>query len=137
VHRLHRGRLEREPRIQLATTSDIAFLLLIFFIATAIFVSPAGLPLVLAPAGASARRVVERDLATVRLGAAGEITAGGERRTPEALAAWAQTVQTERPGAVFSVEVDGRCPYEGVVRALDALRGAAVERIGFSLVEEG
>lgn len=129
------ARRRQAPELQLATTSDIAFLLLIFFISTAIFVSPRGLPLLLAPAGASAEPVTDEQLAVVRLGAAGEITAGGAARTPQELTAWAASVQASRPGMVFALEAHASCPYEAVVRAIDALRGAAVARLGFSLVE--
>ena len=128
---VRRGR--RSAEFQLATTSDVAFLLLIFFISTAIFVSPYGLPIVLPPAGAEPVSVEPEDVVTVSLDAAGTIRAGGESRTADELVAWARASQAERPGIVFRLAIHADCPYAGVVSAVDALRLANAERIHFGV----
>ena len=123
----------RSAEFQLATTSDVAFLLLIFFISTAIFVSPYGLPILLPPGGAQPVAVEAKDLVTVELDAAGDVRAEGVARPAPALVEWARTVQAERPEVVFRLAIHAQCPYESVVAAVDALRQAEARRIHFGL----
>ncbi len=126
-------RRRRGVEFQLATTSDVAFLLLIFFITTAVFVSPYGLPLLLPPAGEAPTLVSERDLAVVEIDDAGRVTAGGRERTADELVEWAAALRRGRPETVFSLRIQAGCPYAGVVHAVDALRRAEVSRIAFAL----
>ena len=135
---LRRGRSPRRGRrrnaeFQLATTSDVAFLLLIFFISTAIFVSPYGLPIVLPPAGAEPLVVAAEDVLLIELDAGGGIAAGGSARTRAQLAGWVREVRQNRPDAVFRMEVHPLCPYQGVIDVVDTLRGVGAERVHFGV----
>ena len=125
-----RVRRTRLAELELSSTSDIAFLLLIFFLSTAVFASQSGLSFLLPPAG---RAPVARADASVlvRLDAAGGIAADGAAVTAHALTGWARERLAQAPDRLFIVEVDPRCPYEELVAALDALRRAAVRRVSF------
>ena len=128
-----RLRTRYSTEFQLASTSDIAFLLLIFFISTAIFVSPYGLPIVLPPAGAQPVAVEAEDLVTVELDQAGHVRAEGVPYAASELAAWARAVQGARATVVFRLAIHPDCPYESVVAVVDGLREAEAQRIHFGM----
>ena len=123
----------RNAEFQLATTSDVAFLLLIFFLSTAIFLSPYGLPMVLPPSGAEPLAVPAEDLARIALDARGAVLAEGVSRTREALVAWARSKKESRGGIVFQIDVHPLCSYEKVVAVVDVLREAGADRVHFDL----
>lgn len=125
-----RVRRTRLAELELASTSDIAFLLLIFFLSTAVFASQGGLAFLLPPAG-RAPATTAVTAVHVAVDALGGITAGGARLQPESLASWARARTAEAPERLFVVEVDPRCRYEHLVSALDALQRAAVRRVMF------
>lgn len=124
-------RRSRLTEIQLTSTSDVAFLLLIFFLATAVFVSQFGLPLVLPPAGERPTTVSAAEVLRLTLDSGGNLTAGGVALQPAELAGWAREREREEAGRIYLLEVDARCSYLHLVTALDALRAASVERISF------
>ena len=105
--------------------------LLIFFLATAVFVSQVGLPLVLPPAGERPTTVSESEIVRLGLDSDGNLTAGGEDLRLDDLAGWARTRENEEAGRIYLLDVDARCSYVHLVAALDALRSASVERISF------
>jgi biopolymer transport protein ExbD len=124
-------RHSRLTEIQLTSTSDVAFLLLIYFLATAVFVSQLGLPLVLPPAGERPTTVSDSEVVRLVLDSEGNLTAGGEPLALAELAGWARERETEEAGRIYLLDVDAGCFYVHLVTALDALRSASVERISF------
>jgi len=128
-------RRSRLAGIQLTSTSDIAFLLLIFFLSTAVFVSQLGLPIILPPAGSAPVQVQESDVLHLSLDSAGTIMWQGTVLVPGELVAWAASRERESQGRIYLLDVDSKCPYDALVQTLDGLRGASVERISFRMSE--
>ena len=103
-----RIRRSRTAEIQLTSTSDIAFLLLIFFLATAVFVSQMGLPLVLPPAGSTPMTVSESEILVLELSPTGELSWQGETLATESLTGWARERERgERRAHLCSGRCDG------------------------------
>ena len=125
-----RVRRSRLAELELASTSDIAFLLLIFFLSTAVFASQTGLAFLLPPAGRAAAPAAEPP-ARVAVDASGRISVAGVGLDESGLATWARTQTLAAPDRLFVVEVDPRCAYEHLVTALDALQRASVRRVTF------
>jgi biopolymer transport protein ExbD len=109
--------------------SDVAFLLLIFFISTTIFRIEQGMPLLLPRAGATAMRVPPENVAVVQAFAGGLVTLDGEQVTLERLHDGLRRRALDNPGLIVSVETDERARYQVLVDVLDELQRARATRI--------
>lgn len=136
----HRHRREEIPQSSLA---DIAFLLLVFFIASTTFAIERGLPLVLP----SARRAVAltvrpADVFRIQSHADGTVTANGRALRLEELAPLLRAGNTSRRDAgqeeyVVLIETDPRAEYRLMVDVLDQVRLADCRRVALKLLEPG
>jgi len=121
--------------MQLASTSDVAFLLLIFFLSTAVFVSQFGLPMVIPAAGSQPLEVAESEVLVIRLAATGVVTVSGTLLDLPDIAIWAANREQEEPGRIYLLEVEKECQYSILVSVIDALRSVPIERISFRQVD--
>ena len=140
MFRSRRKRASNE--IPQASLADIAFLLLIFFIATTTFAIEQGLPLLLPSASRSAvLRVQPRDLFRIEGYADGRIVAGGVTVEAAALTAMLQARNSERRAGgqdelVVVIETDRRAPYALMVTILDRVQQAGCRRVALKQREE-
>jgi biopolymer transport protein ExbD len=131
--KLRRRRASDE--IPQASLADIAFLLLIFFIATTTFAIEEGLPLLLPSARRSAvLRLQPQDAFRIEGNVDGSIVAEGRTIEPEALTAMLRARNAERrvrgqDEVVVVVETDPRAPYVVMVTILDQVRRADCRRV--------
>jgi biopolymer transport protein ExbD len=134
----HRDRRQEIPRASLA---DIAFLLLIFFIASTTFAIERGLPLVLP----SARRAVAlsvrpADVFRIQGRADGTVTANGKVVRIAELAPLLRAGNSSRRDAgreeyVVLIETDPQAEYRLMVDVLDQVRLADCRRVALKLLE--
>ena len=124
-----RGGIRPVPVIPQATLADIAFLLLIFFIATTVFDTERGLPLVLPGTGAPSVRLQRAKLLSVAADAAGRITVDGVPTRPDEVRARVEARLRVDPDLVISVETHPEARYEVMVWILDAVKLARAQRI--------
>lgn len=117
------------PVIPQATLADIAFLLLIFFIATTVFDTEQGLPLILPGTGVSPVRLQPDKLLSVAADAAGRITVDGVPAEPDEVRARVEARLRDNPDLVISVETHPEARYEVTVWILDAVKLARAQRI--------
>lgn len=124
---------QRRRRIDVADSgalSDLAFLLIIFFIVIAVFTTNRGFLLGL-PERDSQRLVAAAELARVTIGAGGEYALAGEPVDATALAAEVRSLRRAAPNMTLMVRVHPEAPYQAVV---DVIRLAREEDIdNFSL----
>jgi len=134
VSRKRKGQSE----IPTASTSDIAFLLIIFFMATTKFDVKEGLSLVLPPAakeGAVVVKLTEKDMTKIIITSTGEIMWNSAN-----LGFFEQSVMdsriknalTQNPLMIFSIKTDRGAKYNEMIRVLDRLKASGAEKISLS-----
>jgi biopolymer transport protein ExbD len=126
--------------IPVASTADIAFLLLIFFLTSTTFPKDKGLAIVL-PSPTEQVSVDQKDLLhlVVRLDGVVEMRRGESRqvqemRAPELEGLWRQEVASN-PNLIAAIETHPQAPYRFVVDVLDALHAANAGRISLKVQE--
>ncbi len=128
--------------IPVASTADIAFLLLIFFLVSTTFPKDKGLAVAL-PAPSERVEVSRKDIlhlvirpdgvVEVRRGESAQVQ---EVRPREVEGLWRQEVASN-PALVAAVETHPEAPYRLMVDVLDALEGANARRISLEVAEAG
>ena len=139
MRRRRRRRVVRD--IPQASLPDIAFLLLIFFIAATVFGVEHGLPLVLPSARRSPRIAVEpSEVFRIQARADGSVVADGQRvaldrLSPLLVSRNAARVEQGRGELIVLVETDAEAPYELMVAVLDQVRAAGSRRVALRSLE--
>jgi len=126
-------RVKAPPDIPQASTADVAFLLLIFFISTTVFDVNQALTLILPPKGAKSVKVSIKNVARIVVYDSGTITIDGQ---PIALDRLEQEVQARiaaNDKLVISLETAPKAPYGMMVSALDKIKLAQATRISLGL----
>jgi biopolymer transport protein ExbD len=115
-------RRSSNPEIPLVSTSDVAFLLLIFFLSTAALNVERGLLLDLPRAGDVPAEVAASRLVTVEVAADGAFSVDGKVATAEGLRAALAARVAAAPDAVIRLLVSPAAPYRAFVTALDQVK---------------
>jgi biopolymer transport protein ExbD len=124
-----RGREGITPEISQVSMSDVAFLLLIFFLSTTIFDDEIGLPLVLPELAARPSAVTRAEVLTVHLDAAGRVSIDGVPALLEEVAS-ILTARVERePEVLVVVTTAGETRYGRLVDLLDEVRQSGARRL--------
>ncbi len=129
-----------EAGVQMASTADIAFLLLIFFLVTTTFPKDKGLSIVLPEQGEEAQ-VSQRNIlhlivqptgiVDVKRGESQQVV---QMRPSEINGLWRQEVSAN-PNMIAAVKTHPDAPYKFMVDVLDALKTANAERISLQVLE--
>lgn len=114
------------------TLSDLAFLLIIFFIVIAVFNVNQGFLLGL-PHSGSKRIVQKHDLLRVELTRRGELRIEGKPASIENLVARALALRQERPNMIVALQIDPETPYQWVVDVLDLMRRIDIDNFSFRM----
>ncbi len=125
--------------IPTASMSDVAFLLLVFFLSTTKFDIKKGLGLVLPPASEIAERQVKlkkENITKVLINKEGEILLktfdSEELIQMNQLESKIRKIVSDNPDMVISLKTDRKSKYEYMVMALDRLQSAGAEKISLS-----
>lgn len=120
------------PEIPQAPVADVAFLLLIFFLASAQFATEFGIPLQLP--GIGSVKVRSENVLAIRAAADGRVYVReqevGLRRVRDLVAA----ELAGNPQLVVLIETAADAPYERMVDVLDEVKSAQAERISIKKV---
>jgi biopolymer transport protein ExbD len=116
------------PEISQASTADIAFLLLIFFISTTVFEQEFGIPVVLPGLGGKAVKVKRENVLTVRAAADGSIYVDDAPVPLGQVRTMLETQLNENESLIISIETDPEAPYERMVDVLDEVKAAGAQR---------
>lgn len=126
--------------VPMASTADIAFLLLIFFLVTTVFPKDKGLAIVLPEPGEEAQ-VSQRNILHLIIQPNGTITVRrGESQQEQVMRAaeieglWRQEV-AGNPNLIAAVKTHPDAPYRMMIDVLDALHSANAERISLQTLE--
>jgi biopolymer transport protein ExbD len=124
--------------IPTSSMSDIAFLLIIFFMATTKFDVKEGLSLVLPPAAQESTEEVklsEKELTRIIITSQGEILFNAENTGPFNQTVFDGKVKAllaEYPKMIFSIKTDRGAKYNEMIRVLDGLKSSGAELISLS-----
>lgn len=121
--------------IPVASMADIAFLLIIFFMVTAIFSLKEGLSLILPGLQAETKVVLKEDLLTIRINEQGEISIDGKKVILTEIKDLIRKRLQERKRLFVLFEIHPECRYEVVVDLLDEVRRANVYNLCLRVVE--
>jgi len=122
------------PEIPLVSTADVAFLLLIFFLATAIFSAERGLLLSL-PTPGEAAPAAAGPTAHVAVAADRSVRLDGRPIPTRALRAELSARMRREPGLLVRITLDPVTPYAALIETLDQVKLSGARRI--SLQAEG
>ena len=119
--------LKKKPRreqaeIPTASMSDIAFLLIIFFMTTTIFSRDKGLKLVL-PEKGSEKKVASANIIKVSINDRGEFFVGDEQVTLSELQPKVRELLAENPKRTIIIKTHANAPYERMIEAFDEIKG--------------
>lgn len=125
--------------IPTASTADIAFLLIIFFMATTKFDIKEGLTLVLPAAAkedAQEIKLKKDQLTKLMIMSNGEIVLNDEENlglfNQAVLDARIKKILADKPDMIFSIKTDRDAKYNEMVKVLDRLKTAGAEKISLS-----
>ncbi len=122
--------------IPTASMSDIAFLMLIFFLSTTKFDIKKGLGLVLPEMGESKGRIKKENLTRVEINDEGKILLRSvdleEEVTLNELESKIYEIVRENPDMVVSLRTHRMSKYKFMVQALDKIQAAGAEKISLS-----
>jgi len=118
--------------IESGSLSDLAFLLIIYFIVIAGFNVNAGF-LLNVPAKDSRRVVNTRDLLKLRLDASGAFSLDGRQLDLEAAELALTDAVTAKPNLTVLLSIDPECPWQQVVDAVAAAQRSKAENFSFRM----
>lgn len=125
--------------IPTSSMSDVAFLLLVFFLATTQFDMKKGLGLVLPPASKQANKKMklkEENITKIWINESGKILLKTpdleETVTLRELKKSIRKIVSNNPDMVISLKTDRRSQYRYMVKALDRIQAAGAEKISLS-----
>ncbi|PLW83560.1 biopolymer transporter ExbD [Kineobactrum sediminis] len=125
---------EEESQIDLTPMLDVVFIMLIFFIVTAVFIKEAGIEVNRPEASTS--EPVENVNILVAVNAANEIWMDKRRIDVRAVRANIERLHAENPKGAVVVQADNESNTETVVAVIDAAREAGVFDVSLSTDEK-
>ncbi|MCP4545882.1 MAG: biopolymer transporter ExbD [bacterium] len=124
------------PEINTASTADISFLLLIFFIVSTVFNVDQGLPLVLPSGEASdAAQVSRKNILEIKAMADNTITVKGNVVRLDRIRQMVQEAQNANPKLIVVVQTAPLAQYGLMINILDELKMAHIKKISIKMLD--
>lgn len=127
----------KRKRIDIADSgalSDLAFLLIIFFIVIAVFNVNKGFMLGL-PKKNSTKIINTHDIVKVRINNGREMSIKGEVVSVEELEREITQLLDNQPNLTFLLKIEPEVPYQDVVGVIEIVRKLDVDNFSFSMVD--
>lgn len=130
-----RRRKQTQSEIPTASTGDVAFLIIIFFLATSIFSREKGLKIVL-PEKGDAIKIKAENVLVVAVSQTGQVLLDNQVvNIPDVRGLIEQRIAANTDIAI-ALRVSRRAPYQTMVEVFDQLKLAKAERISLAPVME-
>ncbi|MCF6192304.1 MAG: biopolymer transporter ExbD [Candidatus Hydrothermae bacterium] len=115
---------KREGRVLIPTASmsDIATLLIIFFVLTTVFRKEVGLKVILPQAANTERILKSRDLANIYIDKEGRISVDDKLVDPDRIRTLFRAKYSENTALIVQIKADEQAPYGPVDKVIEALR---------------
>lgn len=126
------GRKVASPNIPTASTGDIAFLLIIFFMVATHFRTERGLKINLPQAEMTERILKRRNVAAVWVDATGRMTIQDNLVNPSMITAIISEKVIENPELVVLLQADKDVKYGFITDVLEALKDARAFKVTFA-----
>lgn len=124
------GKKKRQPaEIPSSSMSDIAFLLLIFFLLVSNVDTDKGIGVVLPPPGDSEIKLNPKNITMVLINAGGDVLFNENVIPVEQITARARQLEASNPNMVFSVQTDRKTKYQDYINVVDQLTAANVKKL--------
>ncbi len=120
--------------MSLASMSDIAFLLIIFFMVTSVFTLRDGLHLALPDTSKKPVFVSSKNVVTVALQESGEITWDNSPIDEASFEEKLRNSFAENPKLTVLLKVSAKTPYHRSVTVIDRVRSAGVSRLTLRMI---
>lgn len=120
------------PNIPTASTADIAFLLIIFFMVSTHFRTEKGLKINLPRAEMTERILKRRNVAAIWIDATGRMTVQDNWVNPSTITALMSEKAIENPEIVVLLQADKDVKYGFVTDVLEALKDARTLKVTFA-----
>jgi len=129
-----RKKIKKEGKVAIPTSSmsDIAFLLLIFFMVSTTFRKEVGLKVILPEARATEKLTRTRDISHIYIGKDGKISVDDKIVTPDLLKLAYMRKVEEKPEIIVSIKADKNAKYDYVDKVIESLRDAKALRVVFA-----
>ena len=122
--------------IPASSLADIAFLLLIFFIATTIFDVEQGITLLLPGVGGKTTKVNPKNVMRITTDATGAIAIDGSPVTPDQVKQITESRLAENPKLIVSIESHPESRYGAMITVLDEVKLAKAPVISLRIKRE-
>jgi len=123
---------ESQSEIPTASTADVAFLLIIFFMVSTVFRQSRGLKVTLPEAEATERILKRRNVASVWVDKTGRMTVDDNLVTPPIVTSVMAEKKIDNPDLVVTVQADKDVSYGYVTDILEALQHAQAFKVTFA-----
>lgn len=124
------GKKKRQPaEIPSSSMSDIAFLLLIFFLLVSNVDTDKGLGVVLPPPGDAEIKLNPKNITMVLVNAGGDVLFNNEVIPVDQISIRARQLEASNPNMVFSVQTDRKTKYQDYIDVVDQLTAAKVKKL--------
>ena len=125
---------ETHAELQMTPLIDMVFILLIFFVVTASFVSETGMGI--QRPRASSAEPMSRETVPVTIDPIGQITVDGRRTTLYSLRPLIERRLRSQPGLAVVIVADRAVSVDRTVRVMDEIRGAGITQIALAATQE-
>ena len=125
-------RRKKSGFLETCAASDLAFLLIIYFLVIAGFSFSKGF-IVNLPAKDSARLILKDDLLRFEMNASGEILYGSEVLSIQRAGALIQSAQRENPNIAVIITIDSKARWQNVVNFVELAQDLQIDSFSFSM----
>ncbi|MFO7841810.1 MAG: biopolymer transporter ExbD [Fidelibacterota bacterium] len=119
-----------------SSMSDIAFLLLIFFLLVSNVDVDKGIGVILPPPGEAEIKLNPKNITMVLVNAKGEVLFGNEVVPVNEIENQARELEARNPKMVFSVQTDRKTRYQDYIDVVDQLTAADVRKLALIGTEQ-
>ncbi len=124
-----------EVEIPTSSMSDIAFLLIVFFMTTSVFSRDKGLKLVLPEKGQEVK-VASKNLVKIAINPQGEVFFGDQPVTLDQLPEKIKKKLAENPKYVILIKTNELAPYDKMIQVLDVVKSVPeAKRISLGVIK--
>ena len=124
-----RSRLQRAPEIPTSSMADIAFLLIIFFMLTAVFTSNRGLQFAFPKEDPTRLDVQPEEAVHIKITGEQQYLVDKTPMSLDSLAGYVEAKMGQSPSKPVIIQTQGHVPYRVMIEVFDVLRQLEVKNI--------
>jgi biopolymer transport protein ExbD len=131
--KIRRG-IKNTSEINMASTSDIAFLLIIFFMITSAFIFKDGIHLVLPNKSKKPQVVADKDITTITIRSGRSLFYDGRNTDAEEIGKNLNKLFIVNADSIVLLKIDKKVPYQEVVDVIDIVKLAGIKKLSLRMM---